>query len=746
MSETGKSDNSAFYLRILVLLALMAAAGGAGLWMGKRSVPEETLPLAPSGQEPLSAVPTGGKPAPPAAVPAPDPSAPPVFFYAHPQNEEAWATVLEEVAMASEANIHQYIVPVELTWSEEAPAADPLAVLKRYITADPKATFFVQVSVNPDESWRKAHGSELMVVNGAAQPYPSASSQQWMEDARGALTRLMESVEGGEVSRRIAGYVLRGLVDDQWMQPSGYDRSEVNRQGFRDWLIRRYQTDEGLGQAWQSPDLKAATVDIPAQPDTGSAEQVFFPLPGARPTVDFLQYTSEIAADALAAMASHVAATSAIKPVLLAYYGYSLELTSNAAGHFALANLLESNVDGFISPISSVDRGLGVVCGDIAAVHSISSRGKKWFVVDDTRTGVQHDAETGQFSRMRGVRAEDIFDVQRRNFSAALVNGLGVVWCDPDGEGWLHDKAQFAELGRMAEIYAGNRPSGPGDPAGSASVGVNVVVDENSRFYQQCDAKLNTLLVNGSRDAALRAGVPTRFVLLRDVIEGMAPPAPVYLFANAFRLSGTDRAALHDRLGREKACAIWLYAPGYLDELASDENLSATAGMTVHSFGKPERSSSTFRLPGQFLEEGAVFGADESWNPLFYVEDADADVLAQYKASGKASVAVKPQASGWTSVYVAEPAVPPALLCELLRILEQPMYEQPGDANFYDAVYAGGNLVAIHGSQAGKRTIALGAFFDVQDLFDAGIGWVQKEGFLLPLRPGETRLFTLKPI
>ena len=745
MSETGKSDNSALYLRIIILLALMAAAGGAGLWLGKRSVPEDTPPLPPSAQEQLAATPAG-KPSTPPPVPAADPAAPPVFFSAHPRNEDAWKVVLEEVAMASEANIHQYIVPVDLSWSEEAAAADPLAVLKRYISADPKATFFVQVSVNPDETWRKAHPAELMVVNGTPLPFPSASSEQWMEDARSALTRLMEAVEGGEVSRRIGGYVLRGLVDDIWLQPTEYDRSEANRQGFRDWLIRHYQSEEGLRQAWQSPDLKAADVDIPARPDTNSTEQVFAALPGAQPTVDFLRYTSEIAADALAAMASHVAATSAIKPVLLAYYGYSLELPSNAAGHFALANLLESNVDGFISPISSVDRGLGGVGGFMGPVHSITARGKKWFVLDDTRTGVQREEGTGQFARMRGVRAEDIFDVQRRNFAAALVNGLGVVWCDPDGEGWLHDKEQFAELGRMAEIYAGHRPTGPGDPANSASVGVNVVVDEESRFYQQCDAKVNTLLVNGSREAALRAGVPTRFVLLRDVIEGMAPPAPVYLFANTFRLTATDRAALHDRLSREKACAIWLYAPGYLDTAEAAENVGATTGMTVHAFGKPERSSSTFRLPGQFLEEGAVFGTDDSWNPLFYVDDGDADVLAQYKASDRASVALKPQASGWTSVYVAEPALPPALVCELLRILEQPMYEQPGDANYYDTVYAGGNLVAVHGSQAGKRTISLGAFFDVQDLFDSSIGWVQKDGFLLPLRAGETRLFELKPI
>jgi len=423
-----------------------------------------------------------------------------------------------------------------------------------------------------------------------------------------------------------------------------------------------------------------------------------------------------------------------------------LELGSNAAGHFALTSLLQSDLDGFVSPVSSVDRGLGGVGGFMGPVHSLTSRGKTWVVMDDTRTGMQRDETTGQFARLRGVRAEDIFDVQRRNFSAAVVNGLGVAWSDPAGEGWLHDREQFAELGRMREIYAAHPAPFPGEPASSASVGVNVVVDEDSRFYQQCDAKVNAILLNGGRDAVLRAGVPARFVLLRDVIEGLAPPAPVYCFLNAFHLSPADRNTLQERLGQESACAIWLYAPGYMDAAGSAENISATTGMTVKAFDKPAESSSVFRIPGQFLAENAVVGQPETWNPLFYVDDSGADVLAQYKASSKASIAVKSQPAGWTSVYVAEPGITPGLICELLRILEQPLFVQPGDVNYYDAVYAGGHLLAIHASQEGKRNVALGAFFDIVDLFDSSVGWVQKDGFLLPLHAGETRLFSLKPI
>jgi hypothetical protein len=298
----------------------------------------------------------------------------------------------------------------------------------------------------------------------------------------------------------------------------------------------------------------------------------------------------------------------------------------------------------------------------------------------------------------------------------------------------------------MHQIYTAHRPPPPDATESIAQTGVNIVVDEESRFFQKCDTKLNALVLNGGRDSALRSAVKTRFLLLSDVIEGSAPPAPVYLFLNAFHITAADRTKLHDRLKREKACALWLYAPGYFDETASPENIAATVGMTVKAFDKPAQTGSLFLIPGQYLAERASIGQNELLKPLFYIEDSEADVLAQYADSGKSSIAVKSQPSGWTSVFVAEPGITPALLSELLRILEQPSYIQPGENNFFDALFAGNGLLAIHANQAGKRAVNLGNFYDIQDLFDSNIGWVQKDGFLLPLRIGETRLFSLKPM
>ncbi|HOC72289.1 MAG TPA: hypothetical protein PKL54_05705 [Candidatus Hydrogenedentes bacterium] len=744
MPEPGKVKNTGVYLRLLALAAVMALAAAAGLWVGKWSVPEEAAPVvapvAGAGAQGNGSTGEG-------AEGEPGTGGPPLYFFARPDAPEDWATVMEEASMAAEAGISRHIVPVAPVWSDEDAPDDVTARLKQVMAANPRASFLLQVDLNPPPAWAKAHEGEMMTVNGAPGPFPSTASQQWIEDGRAALRKLVESVEGGEVSRRIEGYVLCALEGGQWTLPEAGDRSEVNRQGFRDWLVRHYQGEAALGEAWGRPGMSADEVTLPELPDFNNTGQVFVRFPEDRPLSDYLRYTSESTADALAAFVAHLVEVSMISPSILAPYGFSFEAGGNVSGHFALGNLLDSDLGGVIGPVSQSDRGMGGAGGYAGPVHSLLARGKTWIVLDDTRTGMERDPATGAVARMRGVRAEDIFEVQKRNFASALVDGLGLAWADPLGDGWLLDREQWRLFGKMREVCAARAEQAAAPPEEESPAGVTVVVDEASRAVQRCAGPLNALLVAGGRDAALRAGVRTRFVLLQDVLEERAGPSRVWLFLNAFRIDAEARERLHDRFARERASVVWLYAPGYFDgDVSSAENIAAVTGMGVRAFEGAAAPGSLFSLSGQFLAQDAPFGAAGSWDPLFHIEDEGADALARYAESGKTSLAVKSVNGEWTSIYLADPGVGPAILAEILRILEEPLFIAPGEANYFDPVYAGPGLLALHGAESGKRSVLLPDYCDVQDLFDPAVGWAQKDEFVLPLRTGETRVFSLKPM
>ncbi len=748
----------------------------------------------------------------------PDPEAPPFFFHAGVPDSGDWTAVAGEAALARSAGFHQYVVelPPVVPWPGGAKHREVEARLARYVEVDPEAAFLLTVSLNPEKAWLDQHPGVAFSLGGKTFGLPTPASEAWRDEAGRSLEALVKGLEQGPHGSRVIGYILTALSEGQWRLASGFDTSLASNDGFRRWLERRYVSDEALRRAWGSDAIAFEIAQVPERPDTRGTQKVFLTLPEQQPVADYMRYASESVADAIAACALACKAAAGIGKKVLVPYGFSCELAESDAGHYALALLLNSDVDGFISPVSYADRALGSAGAPMAPISSAVLHSKEWYLVDDTRTGVTWNARLGKAARIKGLRPEDVYNVQRRNFALAMVHGLGIIWSDPAGLGWLHDEGQWREFGRLRDIRArlfeaepaqtappassaeeegappaleqeaeaipGDAPpldtgeeTGPpatqgGEPEqhpeeGEASATATplfplraptdkepvmaVVIDEDSRCYQQPDAPLQHALLHAGRDAALRAGIATRFVLLSDVVDDTAASFPLYLFLNAFRLTEAQRSRLHGRFEREHACAIWLYAPGYIAATMDEKNVAATTRMAAHAYGGPSQSGSLFTLAGRWLKAEDALGTPQVWDPLFYIDDKEADTLATYKLTGETSMAMRVLEEGWTTVFVAEPYLSPELLCEILRILEQHLFFPPDRRNFFDAVHAGqaprhGSLLAVHARQVGERQVSLARFRDVQDLFEPALGWPQKESFRLHMKNGETRLFLLR--
>ncbi len=743
MSARGPSENFSIYLRVAGAIGIVVLAGIAGLWLGSRDGAEPSVLQKTSSGE---AAPQSASGSPHPATPPP----PPLYLYASIQPGADLDAVVGEVTLAAKAGIHDYAFRVAMPWPEQGPTvSETLYPLDQIEEADPEANIILAISLNPPDAWLVAY-PDAAASDGV---FPSVTSEKWLDAGRQALSELLQGIAGSARGDRVTGLVIGALEEDRWRHSEEYDRSETNLTGFKSWLRTQYPSEAALGEAWGKAGTGFDAVEIPPQPDTGDTQHVFYSTPEDRVYVDYLRYVSESTADAISTFAAHVHQASDRVFDVLVPYGYSFEYTSNASGHCALGLLLDGVVDGFVSPVSYRDRGLGGAGGFMGPVDSAVCHGKQWYIVDDTRTGVSRNAVSGETERIEGLRTEDVLNVQRRNYAGALAHGLGLLWADVDGVGTLLEPRMWDSFGKMRTAYqtiwtAENLAQGSGFveyPTPEKRVGVTVVVDEPSRFYQRCDDPLNTNLLTQVRDAALRSGAPTQFCLLQDVLNGKAAPSMAYIFTNAFHLDAEDREQLHSVLIDQNAAAIWMYAPGYIGGDDPAKDISLITGHHVAAFEKPAIAGSEFILDGgKWLEKGQKFGASGEWYPLFYIDSEEGRALAKYRDSGKTSVAIEFFEEGWASIYVADPALPADLLREILTILEEHIYAKP-ESGGDDLYHFGPQVFAIHAGSNGDHEIDMGDRYDVQDMLDTNVGWLDKRQLTFPMKLGETHILHVTP-
>lgn len=779
MSQDKELNRLALLLRLLGAAAIVVVAGLLGLLLGRVTAPD-LLPPAPPSEVVAEAEGTDPQPAPvEEAVPL---ETPPIHLQLGIGPDTQWEIVDAEAAYAAGVGVHHYIIPATLPWNEgEAPVAT-VDFIKRLIGVDPEATFLLQVDFNPPSAWFDTHTDERMVGTVGETLLPSPASLAWLDASRAAFDRMRQAMIQAELESVISGYGIHGLLNDAWQRGPNADTSPANIAGFRAWLTRTYGDDAALQKAWKNPAATLAGAEIPVEAEGTESPEVFHALDTEQHFVDYHRYAATSVADAIGALATHIRSTAGAAPEIWAHYGHTFEKPRSSDGHLALIALLDSDVDGFISPVSMLNRGIGATGGFMGPIDSAKAHGKAWMLIDDTRTGIAWNKETGQIEQIRGLRAEDVHDVQRRNFALAAMHGLNLAWSDPGGEGFLHDDEQWKVFGQLFEIYQKNVIAGslaapveaPAPAGEEEAVPVEVaaeetapegdlvpipvpggdvvhptilaLVDEESQFLTKDSTGFDATMM-ANRDAILQSGASAEFYLLDDLLDERISPAPVYVFLNAYHLSAAEVKKLHERFAAERATAIWVYAPGYLDVTMNRTNVRDTVGMEVKVFDEPSPTGSKYTLSGgHWIDADQAFGEARMMKPLFYIDEPEADVLASYQQTEKPSVAIRTMEAGWTSVFIAEPMLSPALLREILRILEQPLYFRPGKTRFFDTAIISDRLLAIHAEQSGERIVNLGRFYDIQDLFNAEMGWQQRESFVLELRKGETRLLQLNPL
>ena len=178
---------------------------------------------------------------------------PPVFFFGNMEGDDNRAKVLSEVRRAAKANVHLHSTLVDLPCplTEASHALDEIDIrLKAILEADPNGFVMPRVQFYPAKGWKREYPTEFAAYADGTTGDPAFTSERFWSEAERSLEMLISHIQGQEWGRRVFGYHLeRG----EWFQPAdlGYDRSNANRDAFRDWLRVKYKDDMvRLRAAW----------------------------------------------------------------------------------------------------------------------------------------------------------------------------------------------------------------------------------------------------------------------------------------------------------------------------------------------------------------------------------------------------------------------------------------------------------------------------------------------------------------
>ena len=681
---------------------------------------------------------------------------------------EGWRDA-ENAAAVAKAGIHIYSFDAGkgFEWVEpQAGRSDPFdfsSVEARYgriIEADPLARFHFRLyfEVQPDDWWMKAYPEECEITS-EGKPYgQSFASQVWRKQVKDFLKAFIAHLQRTGLIDRVTAFQPGAGHTGEWAkgETSMYslcgDYSEPMRRHFRSWLRRHYYNDlAAFRAAWNNPRVAFDTAEVPSAEAQLQARLYTFRDPAReRNVIDYYRCFADLSSDLLIDFCRTVKEATGGKKLAGAFYGYLMEMAWNGgffkerpqsdystyqrSGHLGLRRVLESPyVDFLVCPYSYGFRGIG---GDAPAMQPTESarlHGKLCIIEDDTRTHISPDPNYGHVNSL-----SESVTILRRNFARVVTHGQGM-W-------WLFDSINAGKEPAFGPLLARFHQLGDfllqTDRTPNAEIAV--LLDDDSFFYESDRMNLDIPLIFQQRLWGLpRTGAPFDTFLLQDFIEGRLRPYKLYIFLNSLHLDKARREALNRELRKERRVALWIYAPGYIDEGPSLEAMRELTGFTLNKGEQPWGPLMhivDFAHPITVdLSPDLFWGTNNKLSPIFYLNDPDARVLGQVvfsQGNCQPGMGVK-TFPAWTSIYVAAPNLPAPVLRGIARFSGVHLYNQEGDV-----LYATRELVAVHTVSGGDRTFRLPRKVEeVYDLFERKSLARNSKEFRVSLLPASTALF-----
>jgi hypothetical protein len=624
-----------------------------------------------------------------------------------------------QVRLAAAAGVHIHSFGIPLPWprpGEQPNFAGVNQAIDATLHADPQALCLPRFGCNPPEWWLQERPDDCLLFSDGQTVSQSMASEPWLAECVANVRALVQHCEA-RYGDHMLGYHPCGQHTGEWFyerswEPVLSDFSPAMNAGFRRFLRARYG-DQAVPE----------TLTVPSADDQMRTSLGFFRDPQAeRRVIDYFEYKQLAMEQPLEAIAQAIKEETGRRKLVTLFYGYLFDMHGiprgpQTSGHLAMARMVQCpDVDILTSPISYNDRELGGAGMFMCAVDTVRGAGKLWLNEDDTRTYLTRPEDNfGRVDTPQGT-----YWVHQRNFAQLLPRRLACWYMDLGGVGWVNGPDLWENIGRLRALYERQLPR-----RATFAPEIAVIVDEVSPHYTACTSALHSPLVYQMRSQCFRLGAPIGIHLLSDLVAGRVPRAKAYLFLNAFHLTDADRQAV--RRECRGAMTVWHYGAGFLNQDASDANLSQVTGLTLQR-GTPQ--------PGRVTPEADLgqepFGTETVLDPLWTVaEEPGVEVLGRY-ADGSVAAAWRPATK---TAYLGALHVPARLLRHLLTRAGTHTYSDSDDVILADREFLG-----VAATSPGRKAITLP---EARKVVDALTGETVSAGgttFELDMQLGETRL------
>ncbi len=598
------------------------------------------------------------------------------------------------------------------------------------LEAAPRAAIILQTHLASTAGWNAAHPEDLQHFDGDTIAPPQifgrsrvvadVISPAWQAEALARLRALAEHVQRAPWRHRVIGWELQAGDLGTWRPVGaslglGDEATPLRESAFRAWLMRHYPDVTAFRDAWlnqrrgitgvpQMTPVGFEAVRLP-RPATDRPEPSLYDPAIDRPMIDLAHFRAEAPVDLLLAAADVVREVSGAGTLVGACYGHMLAQSAEDAWrwpHLAMTRVLADERIDFLT-------------------------GAPWTAAAPPVPSLLADA-----ARNAGKLALERLTPThlRRNAASALISGAGLTG----------DAATLAELGEAELIVA--------DHGGEAQTPAIFVVDDISARYLSPEGGLAAALLARQLHLWARSGIAYEVHTLPDVLDGRAPRARMYFFADLMTIAPKDGNRLGATVARDGAMLVWVYGAGSVAEnLITGRTMKYLTGIKLSLL--PARGPLRTRidaaaaLPGSGLQGTVVYGlpagsprffsADESVEWLGTLAGIDPDADLQF-----CGLALK-RFADCTSVFSAAPMLPSGLIRGLAA-----RAEITPNADAAAGAWFGPGVMAVEGADS-PRVITLSGAARVTDLSTGEVVAEGRSSVTLSMSPGEIGLFAIEP-